>query len=52
MTLRLSHINLNKIERLVKFGTLHSLFPKDLLVCESFIKGKMTKNVLLPSHGY
>ena len=41
--LRLGHINLNKIERLVKSRILPFLIPKDLLVCESCIEGKMTK---------
>ena len=40
--LHLSHINLNMIQRLVKFRTLHSLVLEDLIVCESYIEGKMT----------
>lgn len=39
----LGYINLNKIKRLVKSRTLHSLVPKNLPVCDSCIKGKMTK---------
>lgn len=39
----LGHINLNKIQRLIKSGILHSLVPKDLLICESCIEGKMSK---------
>ena len=39
----LGHINLNKIQRLAKFGALHSLVPEDLLICESCIEGKITK---------
>ena len=30
------------IQRLVKFRTLHSLVLEDLVVCESYIEGKMT----------
>ena len=41
--LRLGHINLNRIQRLVKFGTLHSLVLKDLPICKPCIEGKMTK---------
>ena len=41
--LRLGHINLNRIQRLVKSGILPSLIPEDLPVCESYIEGKMTK---------
>ena len=43
--LYLSHINLNKIQRLVKFGTLYSLVLKDLPVFESYIEGKIIKIV-------
>ena len=39
----LGYINLNKIKRLVKSRTLHSLVPKDLPVFDYCIKGKMTK---------
>ena len=42
----LGHINLNMIQRLVKSGTLHSLLLKDLLVCKSYIEGKITKRLL------
>ena len=44
--LSLGHINLNKIQRLFKSRILPSLIPKDLLVCESCIEGKMTKKLL------
>lgn len=40
----LSHINPNRIQILVKIGTLHSLFLENLLVCESYIKG-LTKRL-------
>ena len=41
--LHLGHINLNRIQWLVKFGALHSLVLEGLLVCECYIKGKITK---------
>ena len=41
--LHLGHINLNRIQRLVKFGILPSLIQNDILICESYIEGKMTK---------
>ena len=41
--LRLGHINLNRIQRLVKSGILISLILKDLPVCESCIECKMAK---------
>ena len=40
---RLSHINQNRIERLVKDGPLNSLEVKPLPTCESCLEGKMTK---------
>ena len=43
--LRLGHINLNRIQRLVKFGILPSLILEDLPFCESCIEGKMTKRL-------
>ena len=46
----LGHINQNMIQRLVKFGALHSLVLKDLLVCKSCIEDKMTKRPF-PSEG-
>ena len=44
-------LNLNRIQRLVKSGTLHSLVPEDLLRCESYIEGKMTKNPFIAKGG-
>ena len=41
--LRLGHINLNRIERLVKDGPLKELKVSSLPVCESCLEGKMTK---------
>ncbi|KAL0561491.1 hypothetical protein IC582_001919 [Cucumis melo] len=41
--LRLGHINLNRIERLVKNGLLSELEENSLPVCESCLEGKMTK---------
>ena len=41
--LRLGHINLNRIQRLVKDGPLSSLEVETLPVCESCLEGKMTK---------
>ena len=41
--LGLGHINLNRIQRLVKSGILPSLIPEDLPICKSCIKGKVTK---------
>ena len=41
--LRLGHINLNRIERLVKEGPLRELKVGTLPVCESCLEGKMTK---------
>ena len=41
--LRLGHINLNRIERLVKDGLLRELNVSTLPVCESCLEGKMTK---------
>ena len=36
----LSHINLNRIQRQIKYETLHSLVLKDLQLCESCIEEK------------
>ena len=41
--LRLGHINLDRKNRLVKDGPLRYLNVGTLLVCESFLEGKMTK---------
>ena len=41
--LRLGHINLNRISRLVRDGPLGSLQVEELPVCESCLEGKMTK---------
>ena len=41
--LRLGHINLDRITRLVKDGPLRDLSVGSLLVCESCLEGKMTK---------
>lgn len=41
--LRLGHINLNRIDRLVKDGILPSLVVEPMPVCESCLEGKMTK---------
>ena len=41
--LRLGHINLDRIERLIKDGPLRELKVGTLLVCESCLEGKMTK---------
>ena len=41
--LRLGHINLNRITRLVKDGPLRDLNVGSLPVCESYLEGKMTK---------
>ena len=41
--LRLGHINLNRIERLVKRGLLIELEDNSLPPCESCLEGKMTK---------
>ncbi|XP_075504433.1 putative mitochondrial protein AtMg00300 [Primulina tabacum] len=41
--LRLGHINLNRIQRLVKDGPLSNLKVESLPVCESCLEGKMTK---------
>ena len=39
----LSHINLNRIQRLVRDGPLGSLVLEPLPTCESCLEGKMTK---------
>ena len=41
--MRLGHINLNRINRLVKDGILDNLVLEPMPVCESCIEGKMTK---------
>ncbi|KAI3457782.1 hypothetical protein Pfo_014445 [Paulownia fortunei] len=41
--LRLGHINLNRIQRLVRDGPLSDLKVEFLPVCESCLEGKMTK---------
>ena len=41
--LRLGHINLNRIGRLVKRGLLNELEDNSLPPCESCLEGKMTK---------
>ena len=46
--LRLGHINLNKIKRLVSDGPLSDLKVDDLPTCESCLEGKMTKGRSLP----
>ena len=45
---RLGHINLNRINRLVKDGILNSLVIEPMLVCESCIEDKMTKRPFPP----
>ena len=46
--MRLGHINLNRINRLVKDGILDNLVLKPMPVCESCIEGKMTKRPFPP----
>ena len=41
--MRLGHINLNRINKLVKDGILDYLVLEPIPVCESCIKGKTTK---------
>ena len=41
--MRLGHINPNRIQSLVKNGILSSLIFELILVCESYLEGKMTK---------
>ena len=41
--LRLGHINLDRINRLVKDGSLRDLNVGTLPACESCLEGKMTK---------
>ena len=41
--LRLGHININMIQRLVRNGPLSSLVLEPLPTCESCLEGKMTK---------
>ena len=45
---RLGHINLNRINRLVKDGILDNLVLEPIPVCESCIEGKMTKRPFPP----
>ena len=45
--LRLGHINLKRINRLVKDGPLGSLEVEELPICESCLEGKMTKRPFL-----
>ncbi|KAK0571587.1 hypothetical protein LWI29_018521 [Acer saccharum] len=45
--LRQSHINLNRIKRLVSDGPLSDLKVDDLPTCESCLEGKMTKRSFL-----
>ena len=45
--LRLGHINLDRINRLVQDGPLRKLNVGTLLVCESCLEGKMTKRPFL-----
>ena len=44
--LRLGHINLRRIQRLIQKGPLGSLKVEALSVCESCLEGKMTKGPL------
>ena len=46
--MRLGHINLNMINRLVKDGILDNLVLEPMPVCESCIEGKMIKRPFLP----
>ena len=41
--LRLGHINLSRIQRLIADGLLGSLVVENFPTCESFLEGKMTK---------
>ena len=45
--LRLGHINLDRINRLVKDGPLRKLNVDTLPLCESYLEGKMTKRPFL-----
>ena len=49
--MRLGHINLNRINRLVKEGNLASLVVEPIPVCESYLESKMTKR-LFSSKGH
>ena len=40
----LDHINLNIIQRPIKYGILHSLILEDLSLWESYIEDKMTRD--------
>ena len=46
--IRLGHINLNRINKLVKDGILDNLVLEPMPVCESCIEGKMTKRPFPP----
>ena len=46
--MRLGHINLNRINRLVKDGILDNLVLEPMSVCEFCIAGKMTKRPFPP----
>ena len=46
--MRLGNINLNRINRLVKYGIIDNLVLEPMPVCESCIEGKMTKRPLPP----
>ena len=46
--MRLGHINLNRINRLVKDGILDNLVLEPMFICESCIEGKMTKRPFPP----
>ena len=41
--IRLGHININRINRLIKEGILGNLVLQPMEVCESCLKGKITK---------
>ena len=45
--LRLGHVNIDRINRLAKDGTLRELTVGTLFVCESCLEGKMTKRPFL-----
>ena len=46
--LRLGHINLKRIQRLVSCGPLATLTPAQLPLCQNCIQGKMTKRSFIP----
>ena len=47
--MRVGHINLNRINRFVKDGILDNLVLEPMPVCESCMKGKMTKKPFPPN---